>query len=62
MKKTTKACHYCGHTVLREYRSLNQKQCDRCHKWMDWHLDPGQAPLVGSSRDNGYRGVSDGKG
>lgn len=55
MKQTTKTCHRCGGTVLREFRSLNYKQCHDCGLVLPWNLDPGQKPLVGPSRDNAYR-------
>ncbi|WP_339119150.1 hypothetical protein [Halomonas sp. BMC6] len=51
MKPTTKHCPRCGCTRLRLYRSINEKQCDRCLHRFDWHLEPGQKPLVGPSRD-----------
>ncbi len=50
-QETTKACPRCGGTRLRLYASLNQKQCDNCLEVLPWHLEPGQRPLVGSSRD-----------
>ena len=56
MRITTKTCPACGCDRLRLFRSLNRKQCDACLEWMTWHLEPGQEPLVGSSRDTGYRG------
>jgi len=54
MKPTTRRCPECGCERLREFRSLNLKQCDECLRWMKWTLGAGQAPLVGSSRDR-YR-------
>lgn len=51
MKATTKACRLCGSDVLRLFRSLNLKQCHECGHRMPWNLEPGQAPLIGPSRD-----------
>lgn len=51
MKQTTKACQRCGGSVLREYMSINLKQCHQCGHKMPWHLEPGQKPLIGPSTD-----------
>lgn len=51
MKPATKQCPECGCPRLRLFRSINLKQCDECLHEFDWHLAPGQKPLVGPSRD-----------
>ena len=50
-RETTKVCRECGCTRLRQFPSLRYKQCDECLAILPWELEPGQKPLIGSSRD-----------
>lgn len=51
MKETTKVCPNCGSEVLIHYTSTNQKQCADCYSFLPWHLEAGQKPLIGPSRN-----------
>lgn len=45
-----KRCPDCGEPMS-NMPSLNRRQCATgCKKQHDWHLAPGQAPLVGNNR------------
>lgn len=49
-KQTTKQCPRCGNTKLVTFPSLDMKKCTDCGEVIQWHLDEGQAPLLGPSR------------
>lgn len=53
-RATTRVCRECGSDVLCVFPSLNLKVCHQCGHKMLWFLEPGQKPLIGSSRDT-YR-------
>lgn len=45
--------HYCDHEWAIRFRSINKKMCRKCYLKVEWNLDPGQKPLVTSSKDRG---------
>ena len=40
----------CCNAALIEYRSFNKKVCSCCSQEYDWHLKPGQQPLIKATR------------
>lgn len=48
---TGRACPDCGEPMA-DLRSLNSRQCTngRCQLIADWHLAPGQLPLIANNR------------
>lgn len=47
---TTKICEKCGSSALSEMRGAFIKKCTVCNHEMNWPLDEGQKPLLGSNR------------
>lgn len=43
----------CKCEVLVPLRSINKKMCPDCKAKYEWNLDPGQRPLITSSKDRG---------
>lgn len=59
MNMETKVCLNCGSDALVRLASLNTKKCGVCAHEQNWPLDPGQAPLVGSSRQRQGPGTAE---
>lgn len=45
---------HCIHQWTILFRSTNTKMCRICKATKPWNLDPGQKPLITSSRDKDY--------
>lgn len=57
---TTKICPQCGSDAVVALRSMDKKLCSDCKAEWPWKLDPGQKPLVASSRADRKQVVPDG--